>query len=679
MKLKLTSLVLPALLAFAAGAFAADAPKPAPTLDSIVPQLAAPLTKESLQPELDLARLAHQAGRPGAEAERAAFATALCAKASDPALPVTVRYLLLRQVAWIGGAESVEPLTKLLADPDIQIREYARMALAKNASPKAGAVLMAALKKADDGRTQIGFISALGERREPAAVDLLAAKLQKPETAPAAISALGKIGSSEAVAALKTALPAPAPAAVDALLVAARRMHPDSGSSICLAIYNSDAAPAQRAAALNLLTSTDAAQAKKLFPAALASAEVHLQSAAISSALQVYSPKEATAFLAPALSKLSPVGKGMVLRALDVSGEKEAISLMQDPDADVQAAAVETLGRIGTAAGATVLLELAGDKPLRETLPLALALTTINGPGAEDAIRSAAAKGEPKRRAVAITVLGWRNSSTAAPALAAYAAEADPIISRAACGALKIAGTDAEIMPMVQLVQSGKVPNAASAVRSMAARSKQRHAFATQLLARTKGATGPEIARVCELLSLLGGSEAMEAVIGYTRANDPEITEGALRALCGWPEFEAVKPLLAIAADTALPEPRRLSALRAVEPIVLASIDTLPAERVQAALAMLKIAWRAEEKGLAISVLGSIPNRAASDAMLPLIANPELKDLACQAGVNLAEALIGKRDKGTAQKLLVAVQKAQPSSEVMQKAERILGTLVKRK
>ena len=57
------------------------------------------------------------AARPGAEAERAELAKVLAAKATDAAVPQPARVWVVRQLEYIGAAESVPALTTLLEWP----------------------------------------------------------------------------------------------------------------------------------------------------------------------------------------------------------------------------------------------------------------------------------------------------------------------------------------------------------------------------------------------------------------------------------------------------------------------------------------------------------------------------------------------------------------------------------
>lgn len=74
----------------------------------------------------------HNAGRPGAEAERLACCNALVAALNASDTPPRVKACLLRQLQNIGKEESVPALVKLLSDPDLHVAGDARTALINN-------------------------------------------------------------------------------------------------------------------------------------------------------------------------------------------------------------------------------------------------------------------------------------------------------------------------------------------------------------------------------------------------------------------------------------------------------------------------------------------------------------------------------------------------------------------
>jgi hypothetical protein len=111
---------------------------------------------------------------------------------------------ICRQLWIIGTKESVPVLSQMLVNE--KFSDMARYALEKNLCPEAGKALIDALKKAQ-GKTLIGIINSLGERREIKSDRQIAKFLVSTDetVASAAACALGKIGSDTSIAALEKA------------------------------------------------------------------------------------------------------------------------------------------------------------------------------------------------------------------------------------------------------------------------------------------------------------------------------------------------------------------------------------------------------------------------------------------------------------------------------------------
>ena len=667
--------LFPLVLAVVNGAFAADPPPiSVSSLGELLPMLSAP-DKQGSQVEDALQKLAAHAARAGADAERIAFAKTLCNVATDTKLPIYVRRLVLQQLTVVAGAESIQPLSALLTDSDAKIREYARMDLERNPDPKSVDVLRETLKKGGDARWEIGLMNSLGMRHDAASVPLIAARVGKPETGSAALASLGKIATPEAVEVLEKALPASAQPLVEAAGVLAKKGLNPRAAAIAAKVYAAKVSIQMRAAALSTLAVADGNQAKSLISGALASDNPAMQAVAVSAAFKALGNQGACVALNPQLAQLKPAAKLAFGRLAGPLAEPAVLALLNDPDPEVQEGTAAALGRIGSAASVPALLNLAASAP-RENTPAGAALSVIHGPGADQAIRKAAAdtKGDVKSRVLAIAVLGWRADKTAAPELVRYAAETDAAVSRAACLALKNVGSEAELMPMLKLVSSGKVPNAATAVRSIAARSSARQQCVPSVLALGKGVSGKALIPMFDALSLIGGSEALQAVVGYTQSTDAEVVEGAVNAMCNWPELDGVAALLKVGVDPKLPEKLRITALRSTERIIRSAEDDSPQSRIDAAVGLLKAATREEEKGLALSVIASIPDRTGAQVLLPLLKDDNLKALACRASLNLADTLMSK-DRGTAKKLANAVLTAKAEETIATRAQKILDKI----
>ena len=173
------------------GEAAVQAPKPLAVfaandqqaISDLIPRLADPVVGNRYAAEMELQALAADASKPGNEAQRLAFGTALAAKAADASVPQPARVWIVRQLQYMGGAEAVDALTQLLNGADVQLREDARRALEKNSAPAASAILRAALAKGGDAAWIVGCINSLGERRDTAAVSLIAKRLVVQQSA----------------------------------------------------------------------------------------------------------------------------------------------------------------------------------------------------------------------------------------------------------------------------------------------------------------------------------------------------------------------------------------------------------------------------------------------------------------------------------------------------------------
>lgn len=191
------------------------------------------------------------------------FAGVLGSSASRAAKEYVCRKLMM-----IGTAASVPALAALLADKDQS--HIARFALERIPGPEAAAALGDAMTKVDDA-LKVGLIASLAARRDPGCVPALVACLSAATpVAAAAATALGAIGSREAVTALSAADPfAPGgvgAAVADARLACAESLLAGGRRDEASAIYRSlakaaagrpNARPLEMAAARGILACAD--------------------------------------------------------------------------------------------------------------------------------------------------------------------------------------------------------------------------------------------------------------------------------------------------------------------------------------------------------------------------------------------------------------------------------------
>src|SRR4030042_1058322 len=145
-----------------------------------------------------------------------------------------------RQLAIIGGKDSVAPLAALLGDE--KLSHIARYGLEKNPDPAVDEAFRDALGKVK-GRPLVGVIGSIGVRRDARAVAALAKFLNDSDSdvAQAASRALGSIGNTDAAKTLQGALKdAPKANQLDAcegLLRCAERLAADGNTKAAIGIF----------------------------------------------------------------------------------------------------------------------------------------------------------------------------------------------------------------------------------------------------------------------------------------------------------------------------------------------------------------------------------------------------------------------------------------------------------
>jgi HEAT repeat protein len=649
------------------------------TVNDLLPRLADPNVRDRYGAQMELQKLALNAARPGAEAERAELATVLAAKAADATVPQPACVWIVRQLEYIGGAESVAALTTLLNGKDAELKECARRALEKNPTPAATETLRVALKQGGDTTWTIGLIQSLGERRDPGAVELIKPRLSSKETALPACAALSKIANQPAVAALWGAYDAGVAGAAEGLVAAGNRLisagEKPAAKDLFLRLYQAGKQPQEqvrvRSAALIGLATADAESAKPLIDEALQQPQPALQFAAVTAAETAYGKAGVTAHLAALLPKLPPSAKVFVLRELDPSAEPQVIGAAGDAIETVRVAAFEALGRMGSSACVTILVQAAAEGASSSQKAATAALARVSGPGADTAIAKLAGQGDTKTRVVAIYALAQRYDQADAAALLQYAGETDPAVSTAAYSALGKIGTDKELDGLIQLALTQKSADAAAALQAVAGRATDKSGAANKLLALTKKAEPQQLASLYEVLSILGGQEALTAVTTAAGSSNAQVKDAAIRALVNWPEFPATKPLLDVAADPQATRVHNALAVQGVARLVKTSDQEPAADRVKVVQAAFNVATRDEEKKLLLSALGSVRNKAAVEAIKAYLTNPKYQSEAGLAAITLAESL-RRTDRTTARELAQAIKDSGLSEDITRRADAIL-------
>lgn len=621
------------------------------------------------------------AARPGAEVERAAFSRVTVSRVApnrapgaNAGLSQDARSELVELLERIGQAEAVPALTNLLNGNELLLREAARRALQHNPSAEAGQTLRAALERGGADEWRIGLINALGYRGESASVATLARLLGAPTattpvtppaapaatspvaTSPAAVeaalSALGKIGGGEATLALKalktTAAPATRAAVVDALLRAAEQSLKSGSLREAEAIYQELYAPAEtrlvRVAALRGLLAAGGQGASALLREVLTGNDVELQTAAIRFAGEIPGAETTRAF-ASLLPQLPASAQVTLLGELgsrgDVAARPAVLEAARSTDADVRAAALRALGRVGDVADTLLLARLAATGEKREAEAAGESLARLPAAGANAALLKALPTADSRLRLALIRGLTARRATMAAPALAQMISVpgGGAAARLEAVRALGVVGDARSAPALVGFVTRAADDEAReAAVKSLGAiYGRQKTRDARPVAAALAKAGAPARVALLTVLRQIGTADALRSVRAARRDVNADVRDAAVRALADWSSDATLDDLIAIARGKESLT-HQVLALRGYVRLAGAGERT-PGDRLTMLQTAMSAATRPEEKKLVLGALGEVKSVEALAATQPYLADAALREEAAAAVVKIAGSL----------------------------------------
>lgn len=567
--------------------------------------------------------------------------------------PEDAQRYICRTLAVVGSAECVHAVAKRLDDENLS--HPARMALEALPHPAAAAALRDALSTLK-GERLLGVISSVAARRDAEAVPALGDLAGNGNTsiAGSALTALGQIGTEEAVRAWQAMQPPPALAQTHARagIAAAHRLalagKRQAAAGICQSLLQPQHSAAIRVAALKgLLETLPAAEAVQRFVDVIQADDDALRTAAL--AAYGSSPAgELKDAVAEALPSLKPASQLLLLGLLagdaDVAARSAVLQVLETAaEVEVRVAAVACLALHGQARDVPRIVQLAQAEPAAVAEAARRVLPQMSQPGVNETLVGMIEAGQPGDRAVVLAALAARRVESALPTLARLVGGSDAELAIEAARALSVLGARDQLQPLAAVLSgTGKAElrsAAAEAVRAICSRSEDKSAAAQPLLAALAQAATPE-ARIAllQLLVYTRGDEALHAVRQATHDGDARVAEAAIRALIAWPEASAAPRLIELAKTT----DKASFAVLALRDgcLRLANQKDLPlAQRVEIYRQVLEVAKRPEEKRQAIAGLADLPALEALELLQATARDAEGNPDATAAILRLARQL----------------------------------------
>ncbi|HPA17981.1 MAG TPA: HEAT repeat domain-containing protein [Verrucomicrobiae bacterium] len=624
-----TSPILVAVLA--ATLATARAETPAEIVTANAKNLASQTIDERLAARDAIQAAGAQASRPGAEAERVAYAKAAL-NFLAPSNPQPSRVWLTRMLGLFGGEESVSALAGLLGDSDVELRDAARRALQANPSPKAADALRAALASAKDPLAIRALMDGLANRRDTGSVDAIAKRLTDADVAvsSAAALALGKIGDPKAVAALVACRTR----ASDALRHDIDRALLDAPSADAKALgplADAGTDPTVRSGALARLLQADPAAATSKVSAAIKDKDPVVASAALRLAIDSKSASMRKSAI-DAIPGLAPGIQAVAATALGEAGAIEAAPalrhLLESPDAPTRVAAITALGKVGGADCLDPLLDRLANGDQEEQAAAERAFAVIRDPALDARLIQSAKLASGPLALASIRATAARNPAGGATVFADLVKATDATIRDAALDGLKSIGSITELKPLLEMLATSADAKARSKAQSAAGAIASRAADRAAVLDAIRGAMGRAAspANRAELVNMLAaapGKDSLEEVLKAFGDNDQAVRDAAIRTLAGWPEFSAGHALLQIAKDSPADAKQYVLAMRGIAKIL--GIEAAPGkERVALARESIAAAKRPDEKKIIIAAVANIKAGEARKFLEQLSEDPEV-------------------------------------------------------
>lgn len=344
-----------------------------------------------------------------------------------------------RLLSTSGRIEAIPVLEPLLADAELA--DMARYALEPMPGTEADAALRRALS-VTSGKLKAGVVSSLGVRRDADAVPAIIPLLNNEDgyVKEAAARALGRIGASEGVNALESAIAQPglayafAQSLADGIFFAAETLAAGGNASEAARLYDTvcavEALPVHlRAGALRgaILSRGPAGGGHVLILEALQEEDPDFLAVALRAAQEMEGKRKTAVKVAALLSGLSPERKVPVIQLLGELGKKKAgPALLKEAEsgpAPVRVAALEAATRLGYAPVLPLVTSLITSE--EETLAAAARKSLAYFPGekGDDALRDLLKSNDARVRCIAVELVGTGALPTPVDLLMAMANE----------------------------------------------------------------------------------------------------------------------------------------------------------------------------------------------------------------------------------------------------------------
>lgn len=565
---------------------------------------------------------------------------------------LTSKMEICRFLRIMGSDSSIPVLERLIRSNETS--DMARYALENIPGRAVDEAWLRLLANAPDNVLP-GVISSIGHRRINEAVSGLGKLLQNtdPSIVSAAVIALGRIASPEAVSLLNSANNG-----VDlqkqmqvtgSLLKCAEELHSRNENQKAVLIYDqilvSDVPLSLRRAALKGKILSSGGKAKKIILDVLERDVEALGPIAISLVPRVFESGDIHE-LCERLSRLSNSNQVQLLTALGTFRNPEVIktaaSSLTSPYPDVRIAALDVLGKIGDASMVEVLARYATQSGGNEKMTARHSLWHLKGEGVDRAILEALENAsDPYMKTELIRSLAERRVSDGKELLIELSQKAEINIRLSAISALGVIAHPTDIPVLIDFLlmtdddyERREIMETVAKVAEGIDRLENRAARVEKRLAKAK--TDRERNLLYRTIGRIGDNRSLPILRKALRDPSEMIQKTAVNVLANWPDPTPRDDMFHV-AKTSHDSTHQVLALRGYIRMIRMQEFSSPEEGVKLLEAALQLAKRPEEKRY---ILGTLPQFACRKGLK--VAESLLQDDAVRAEAKLAVNKIEK-------------------------------------
>lgn len=599
---------------------------------------------------------------------------------------LAVKQFICRQLSIMGTEQSVKTLASMLGDEATS--DMARYALGRIPSDAVDKLLRRSLNETS-GKIRIGIINSIGVRGDVEAVGLLEkfVSSDNAETASAAVSALGRIGTKQAADLLANQMEkvkiVTKKKFMDAYLNCGYKLTEAGKNRQALEIfekvYKSEADRSSRIAAFRGMVGSSGRRAGSLIIEAIKEGDSYIQSATFTLIGKITDARQLAA-VAGELNNLSAESQVQLLAALAESSRPAVVrgavvSAVKSEEQAVRVAALKALAKVGDEKSVGLLAESAARAETSEGRAARESLYILRGDAVDKAIIKAIEKADSTVKAELIKSVGERRIYSAIDTLMRTARDSAFAVRRESLRALSVIAGGSDMPGLVEiLVQAGEPDTRTEAAKTLIAAGRKiddRNKRAEHILPVLEELDNIE-AKIAflDVLGKLGDDNSLDVLKEAADDSNTDIKAAAIRALSEWPTDKPIDVLKRTAKDS---DDRRVRilALRGYVRMIRLDTNRLAEKTVQMYREAMKMAMDVSEKRTVLAGLAEIKSVEALEMAAEYLEVSELKGEAEPAVVKIASAVSGAAPEQT-KSILDKLLETTSNNNVRRQARRVI-------